>query len=222
MFVLTIYFPVVFFLCVIRADEVKETKNETEPMRPSEKEFRPSPQLETIYEHNEHPVIPAAAEAKQSTFDLREPTLQVNSRSFWPFSEPSKPLATTTTEQPWVRKVVFPQSTVETIRDTPYPFITSNTPHFGTYVPPRLPPSVSGFGDDPRGYGASKWDKEGGNRPLITHKTHYEGYGPPEQAPSSVSPLKKIIGLLAAFIPIGLLISALTPSVIQVIPMNTT
>lgn len=191
------------------------------------KEFKPSPQFENIYEFNKIPVKPAIGEAKQ-----QQP--QANARTFfWPMIDTSKQ-PVTTTEATWVRRVIFPHTTAETTRDQPYPFITSNNPgttHFGAFEtrpPPRIPPTLNSYGssgfDNPRGYGysASKWDhfRNSGSR------THYESYGLPEASPSSglskISQIKKVIGLLAAFIPLGLLISALTPSVIQVVPMNTT
>lgn len=266
MFVLTVYFLFVFSLCAIRADEdisanntiklnVNEPGNITEfttdtPIQrkveqldslsdiknSSVKEFRPSPQLETAYEFNKNPVIPVVGEAKQ----LTNVQSQANARTFfWPMSD----TPATTTEATWVRRVIFPHSTVETTRDQPYPFVTSNHPSatqlesFESRPPPRIPPTLSSYGssglDSSRGYGynPSKWDQFASSGlgatkgPVITHKTNYESYGLPEASPggvSKISPIKKIIGLLAAFIPLGLLISALTPSVIQVVPMNTT
>lgn len=203
------------------------------------KEFRPSPQLETIYEFNKTPVVPVVGEAKEIS-NLNQPH-QANARTFfWPLSNEAGKQPATTTEAAWVRRVVFPQTTAETTRDQPYPFVTSSNnvpiiPHAGTFGPSRIPPSSYGSTspDNPRGYSynPSKWDQYGSSgigvnkNPAIMHKTHYESYGPPEATPtgvSKISPIKKIIGLLAAFIPLGLLISALTPSVIQVVPMNTT
>ncbi|KAF5308912.1 hypothetical protein FQR65_LT00612 [Abscondita terminalis] len=60
-----------------------------------------------------------------------------------------------------------------------------------------------------------------GEHPYI-HKTHYGHssamipYEPPMQ-----SPWKKVIKFLSAVIPIGILLSALTPTIINVAPMNT-
>lgn len=271
MFVLTVYFLFVFLLCAISADEdittnntvkltvnkignITEFSTETPIQRKVElddgdpknstliKEFKPSPQLDTVYEFNKTPVIPVVGEAKQ----LTNVQSQANARTFfWPMSDEAKQPATTT-EAPWVRRVIFPHSTVETTRDQPYPFVTSgnypsaaNLGNFETRPPPRIPATSSSYGissgpDNPRGYSynpASKWDQFSSSGvgatkgPVITHKTNYESYGLPEAnsgGVSKISPIKKIIGLLAAFIPLGLLISALTPSVIQVVPMNTT
>lgn len=244
MLFITFYFLVVFFLCAIHAEDnstVATTENVTissteatierkielnvKNVSITSTEFRPSPQLETIYEYNKNPVVPAIGEAK-SILNAGEAISQPNSRSFfWPISDMfNKRPATTTEPSAWTRRVVFPQTTAETTRDRPYPFVTAVS-HYG-------PPSSSGISapDNPRGYGygPSKWDQfEGGvtKRPVIMHKTHFESYGPPEPTSSGVStisPVKKIIGLLAALVPIGLLISALTPSVIQVVPMNIT
>lgn len=201
----------------------------------STKEFRPSPQLETIYEYNKDPVVPVMGEAKTVS--------QANARTFfWPLNDNKQPSPPATAEPPWTQRVIFPQTTAETTRDQPYPFVTSNTAYPSQHFdnrPSRIPPTVS-YGtpssDNPRGYAnPTKWDQFGNSGigsnynkgPAIMHKTHYESYGPPIESTSSsiatsVSPIKKIIGLLAAFIPLGLLISALTPSVIQVVPMNTT
>lgn len=213
------------------ADSDNVTKNG------SERAFRPSPQLETVYEFNRDPVVPAVGEAKQvSNLNWGEQIPQPNSRSFWPLSDMFNKKPTATTEPPWVRRVVFPQTTAETTRDRPYPFVTASNfgSNFESRPPPRIPPTLSSYGsapDNPRGYGyaPSKWDQyePGGatKGPMIMHKTHYESYGPPEPTTSSVStvsPIKKIIGLLAALVPIGLLLSALTPSVVQVVPMNAT
>lgn len=273
MFVLTVYFLFVFLLCAISADEdissnstiklnVSNIGNITElstktPIQHKVEEleglletknsslvkvFKPSPQLDTVYEFNKTPVVPAVGEAKQ----LTNVQSQANARTFfWPMSEASKQPATTT-EASWIRRVIFPHSTVETTRDQPYPFVTNgNYPsatHFGNFetrAPPRIPPTSSSYGissgpNNPRGYSynpASKWDQFASSGvgatkgPVITHKTNYESYGLPEAnsgGVSKISPIKKIIGLLAAFIPLGLLISALTPSVIQVVPVNTT
>lgn len=251
MFALTVYFFVVILLRAIRSED---NSTELAPMKTNEtastnsttteattielsaknattKEFKPSPHLETFYEYNRTPVVPAMAEAK-TNLNAGEVGPQSNSRSFfWPIGDmfDKKPAVSTTTESSWVRRVVFPQATVETTRDRPYAFVTAGNsvlPSFGR-PPPRIPVSVA---DNPRGYGhgPSKWDQfEGGGTkgPMIMHKTQYESYGPPEPTSSGVSaisPVKKIIGLLAALVPIGLLISALTPSVIQVMPVNTT
>lgn len=254
MFVVTFYVLVVFLLCAIHAeDNSTAAKTENVTILPTEAtiqrkielnvgsntgdgvknvsitstEFKPSPQLETVYEYNKNPVVPAVGEAK-SALNAGEALSQPNSRSFfWPISDMfSNRPATTTESSTWTRRVVFPQTTVETTRDRPYPFVTTAVSHYSA-------PTSSGYGapDNPRGYGygPSKWDQfEGGGatkRPMIMHKTHFESYGPPEPTPNGVatiSPVKKIIGLLAALVPIGLLISALTPSVIQVVPMNVT
>lgn len=200
--------------------------------------FRPSPHLETIYEYNKVPVAPAAPEAKHIS------NLNFGERSFpWTERDFSK---TATTEQPWVNKVVFPTSHVATSKDRPYQFLTSghspstlasktfgapqgasSGPPYGYAKPRPSRPDYMGLGSSgSSGYGSGNWDKfeTGGNeRRPTTHKTNYE-YGPPDKTNTglAISPIKKIIGLLAAFIPIGLLISALTPSVIQITPVNMT
>ncbi|KAK4886096.1 hypothetical protein RN001_002367 [Aquatica leii] len=61
-----------------------------------------------------------------------------------------------------------------------------------------------------------------GENPYV-QKTHYEH--PHAMVPFSghmLSPLKKVLKFLAAIIPFGILLSALTPTIINVSPMNTT
>lgn len=192
-------------------------------------DFRPSPQLETIYEYNKFPVVPAMPEAKHITgLNTGEFSLTNPDRNPWRKTDFQR-----TTEQPWVNRVSFPQPTVATVRDRPYPFLTSNSPHpvltsktygvpqdssIGPYSKPNRP-EFTGYGTSfgGSGNGWNKFEKTG------LEKTQLE-YAAPEKHPSaySISPLKKIISILAAFIPIGLLISALTPTVIQVTPVNMT
>lgn len=206
--------------------------------------FRPSPHLETIYEYNKVHVAPAMPEAKHiSGINFGEGATRASGGFPWTEKGFSK---TATTEPPWVNKVVFPSSHVATSKDRPYQFLTSGnaatltSKTFGVpqgsssgpygYTRPRPRPNYTGLSGSSTGsgggYETGSWDKfeNGGvDRRPTTHKTHYD-YTPPDKSNTSlaISPIKKIIGLLAAFIPIGLLISALTPSVIQITPVNMT
>ncbi|KAB0800170.1 hypothetical protein PPYR_08050 [Photinus pyralis] len=58
----------------------------------------------------------------------------------------------------------------------------------------------------------------------VAHKTHFDQQQVviPAEPPMIPSPWKKVIGFLTAIIPLGLLISALTPSFINVNPINNT
>lgn len=217
------------------------------PVENKSDNFKPSPHLETIYEYNKAPVVPAMPEAKHiSNINFGETgTRSSDGRFTWTGKDWTN---TATTEQPWVNRVAFPPSHVPTSKDRPYQFLTSgNSPAvsssktFGGFgIPQRSPSDSYVYGnakprpdyadlsnpgiDSNRGYGSGSWDKfeKGGvERRPVTHKTQYD-YTPPEKSSLMISPIKKIIGLLAAFIPIGLLISALTPSVIQITPINMT
>lgn len=208
-------------------------------------DFRPSPLLETTYEYNKFPVVPAAPEAKHlSPFNTGETAANFGGYP-WRNNDPSRTLIT---EKPWVNRVVFPQPTVPTSKDQPYPFLTSQNNNnknilmsktFGVSPPyssaspydfqktQRPRPQFSGYGySEPSSAGV--WDKfetgVGDRRPAVekTHQGDFYGLSEKPAAASAISPIKKIISILAAFIPIGLLISALTPSVIQITPVNMT
>lgn len=207
-------------------------------------DFRPSPLLETTYEYNKFPVVPAAPEAKHlSPFNTGEAAANFGGYP-WRKNDPSR---TSITEKPWVNRVVFPQPTVPTSKDQPYPFLTSQNNNKNVLMsktfgvsPPYSSPSPYDFEKPQRprpqfsGYGysgpssAGVWDKfeagVGDRRPAVekTHAGDFYGLSEKPAGASAISPIKKIISILAAFIPIGLLISALTPSVIQITPVNMT
>ncbi|EFA01737.2 hypothetical protein TcasGA2_TC007333 [Tribolium castaneum] len=157
-------------------------------------EFRPSPHLETYYEFNKFPVPPALPEAKHfSHLNFGE------SLPHWP------------TESPWSSKIKFPTtSPVPTTKERPYEFYNAEKSTGKSYNVP------------------TKTDQ-------LVHKNHFDFSAPvPPSGGSKLgaiatpehdalgSPWKKIIKFLTAFIPIGLLISALTPTVITVQSMNGT
>lgn len=234
--------------------------------------FKPSPQLETYYEFNKFPVIPALPEAK--TFGgFNNPGYSVNSwdekptatvpwsnyQSFqnsW-YENPRrqnswgeinvKPNPNPTTGQPWVSRVKFPSSAAN---EDPYKFV-SNDNKLNSYLPPvSFPTTTESFSfnkpvETPnRNIGKPSpafWQKLMGNgvnkNAVAIQKTFLDynimekppQYGTPDKeyeagiSPhGSPNPWKKIIKLLTAIIPIGLFISALTPTVISVTSVNDT
>ncbi|KAJ8969393.1 hypothetical protein NQ314_001792 [Rhamnusium bicolor] len=237
--------------------------------------FKPSPQIETYYEFNKFPVEPALPEAKtfgnvhedENTFNswTEKPVASqlINKQNF-PTSWVENPrehnswfkkhtitgnpwVDKTTTEQAWVSRIKFPQSSYASVNERPYKFITNNA-KLPTYAAVSFPVTTEGFSfnkpvetsnknskptegfwEKLMGYGVNK---NGSPKPaqktsldynllekpphLIPHKEYQHGVS------NEANPWKKITKLLTAVIPIGLLISALTPTVITVTSLNDT
>ncbi|KAK5643575.1 hypothetical protein RI129_007420 [Pyrocoelia pectoralis] len=230
-------------------------------------DFRPSQPLETYYEYNRFPVVPAQPEAKYfSGVSIDDKPMRFEDRP-WIEKANIVQLPSTTIRSYISNKIKFPtttQSTYQTINEQAYPFLTNlnyletstrspypyalpgseyTTPKTsnydsqqgytkfgGTGVGNALSGITNKFGDlfsgknsyfpqNPISVSASGY---GGNP--TAHKTHFEQQQVmiPTEGAMMPSPWKKVIGFLTAIIPLGLLISALTPSFINVPPANTT
>lgn len=177
-------------------------------------DFRPSPQLDIGYEYNKYPVPPAFPEAKHLGNEVKVPT------AYEYFNERYQ----TTTEYPWTSKVKFP---VDNHKDRPYKFYTEDEepPSFSVKnsygfpakheefsfnkpvpITPKVKPGVfAKYPPQHKNYGYNLME-----RPSPPHKGH--GY----EMSHYDNAWKKIIKILTAFIPIGLIISALTPTVITI------
>lgn len=200
----------------------------------SNDEFRPSPEVKDLtFERNLFPVKPAYPEAKHTSLtgeEFRKPVSQ------WEKPE----------ETPWNVNFRFPETRIPTSKDRPYKFEENrgrtygfsgkNDYDSGSHKPlinlgAKIPISSSGTGL------GSSWDIGGypySNNKYLPKKPYEYEYGGYIEKPSTGiehheypakkydNPWKKIIKIIAAFIPIGLLISALTPTIITVSPMNNT
>lgn len=180
------------------------------PNSTEKSEFRPSPHLETYYEFNKFPVPPALPEPKHfSHLNFGETLPQ------W-----------TTSEAPWATRVKFPTSTVPTTKERPYEFYGDNKSTGKSYnIPTKSDNPLESWHNKFMNYDKKQLVQKhqfdfsapvaptGGTKPF--------GYDKPSQDIQG-NPWKKIIKFLTAFIPIGLLISALTPTVITVQSMNGT
>lgn len=201
-------------------------KNESNPIKTTKSDFRPSPHLETYYEFNKVPVPPAFPEAKH-----HHSLFAGNSQTNWPGKYP-------TTEQPWLVK--FPAPSVPTTKERPYNFYgekqkllpaksdhlyptkaTLNHHYHSTkpMVPQAIHKSHHNFDfnvpvavEKPIAYGVSGYG-DGLDYSEKPHRHELIDHG---------NPWKTIIKILTTFIPIGLLISALTPTVITVTSVNGT
>lgn len=249
-------------------------------------DFKPSPQLETYFEYNRFPVVPALPEAKHFTqFNTNEKPIRSEV-----FSWTESPKLLTTHNQILYNKINFPTTQVPflTSKNHPYPyFINNNYPEITTkssYLnePPsrdsyntttdiQYPYVITGTNHDttskntnngnlpnyskqngflPGNFGnpsaisnnygnlhSGISEKFGANifdKPSVWNKGEYSGIGGlPLQKPNfehtispstelHQSPWKKIIKFLTAIIPIGLLLSALSPTIINVSPTNAT
>ncbi|XP_065158592.1 uncharacterized protein [Atheta coriaria] len=186
------------------------------------KDFRPSPQLETIYEYNRFPVVPAHPEAKTFGTSIKIPIHSTLSHVLDnEEEEPEKDV--------WTSKVRFPHTHPVTVNDHPYPYLKDG-------IDKGSATAYGGYGHSGQGHqkdlglvkrpimhkhsygGEGGWDKTLKRKP--PSKTYHEDGG--YHTDLSSSPWKKIIKILTAFIPIGLLLSALTPSIITIGPMNGT
>ncbi|KAL3266887.1 hypothetical protein HHI36_011037 [Cryptolaemus montrouzieri] len=221
------------------AKSVETVKNDSITKNTKTKdEFRPSPEFkEPTYERNLYPVKKAYPEAKFSNIRNNE----YGKRPSAPWERPS--------ENSWTSSATFkfPQNHIQTTKDKPYKFFDNygrdfhsfsgkNDYEAGLTKHSNIPVSSSGSGS---GVGGS-WEVSGTLYPdskYLPKKPNY-GYdfGYVEKPSTDLghhggyegsvkkyqNPWKKIIKIIAAFIPIGLLISALTPTIITVSPMNTT
>lgn len=246
-------------------------------LKPKPVDFRPSPQLDTYYEYNRFPVIPAHPEPKHfGGINLNDKPIRADIP--WLDTRPINNFPTTTQQPSWYNKINFPttQNPFLTVRDHPYPYLlTGNYPETTTKSQyPYIITGTSGIDTTTRvqypfvvtgtnfetttrnpgylsstgfskfggfehgnsqnsfsskfgGYGGGKNSLiGGGGGNSFLQKTHFES--PHSISPisgagaSAVSPWKKVIKFLTAFIPLGLLISALTPTVINVSPINMT
>lgn len=207
--------------------EVKINTNETK--KELFTNFRPSPPLEPFYEFNKSPVAPVYPDPKHVSYFQSEDFASLN-KDNWNMAR------RVTTDQPWTTHVKFPTTDVA---DRPYSFtntaqlpssnyLPSTKPSFAFNKPVEIP--KKGFGSVAK---VPAWEKHG-NRPYggeynllerppaYTHHLQktYESGGLSEGYKGN--PWKKIIKFLTAFIPISLLISALTPTVITVTAVNET
>lgn len=107
-----------------------------QPKTDIKSDFKPSPQLETQYEYNKFPVVPAFPEAKH----FNSGGVQLYSENVPWFEKTTR----TPTESPWMSKIRFPSqpSTVGGHSNHPYPFYTGNDEnkqlgfrHFPTTTP---------------------------------------------------------------------------------------
>lgn len=229
--------------------------------------FKPSPQLETYYEFNKFPVIPALPEAK--TFgSFSNPGYSINNwdekattpipwsnnqglgNSWYENPRRQNPWGETNsnpaTEQPWISRVKFPSPPVH---ENPYKFV-SNDDNLNSYLPPVSFPTTESFSfnrpvETPnrnvnkpsQGFWQKLMGTTVNKNAVAVQKTFLDynlmekppHYGTPDKeyetgmSPyGSPNPWKKIIKLLTAIIPIGLFISALTPTVITVTSVNDT
>ncbi|KAK9876502.1 hypothetical protein WA026_013877 [Henosepilachna vigintioctopunctata] len=212
---------------VPKSIELDRNESALQPVK-DHKEFRPSPQVnEVVYERNMEDEYKRKPDVPWERPDYQQP---------W-----TTPIG-----------FKFPQNNVQTSKDVPYAFDNGRTfqgfsgknDYGGTSqklqinLGEKIPVSSSGSGS---GIGGS-WDIIGTLHPeanYVPKKPINYGYDlgayvekPPTLEEHHVNheypmkkydnPWKKIIKVIAAFIPIGLLISALTPTIITVSPMNNT
>ncbi|KAJ8951005.1 hypothetical protein NQ318_006389 [Aromia moschata] len=161
-----------------------------------------------------------------------------------PNSWPSKP---TTTQQTWVSRVKFPSTSHGSTNENPYEFVTNNN-KISNHPSANFPPTTEGFAFNKPVVNSNKkakptswfWNTfmgQGTNEkkgPEPIQKTFYDynllekppqyGYSKePEYGLSSgPNPWHKVAKLLTAIIPIGLLISAFTPTVVTITSVNDT
>ncbi|XP_044749390.1 uncharacterized protein LOC123310080 [Coccinella septempunctata] len=226
---------------IVKADVEIDKNNTLYKKAKGNDEFRPSPEVkEVAYERNIFPVKPAYPEAKHSNFNNEDEQF---SR---PLSQWGRP-----DETPWNVNFRFPEAKIPTSKDRPYKFEENRGRTYGfsgkndyetasqkplINLGAKIPISSSGSGT---GLGSS-WDLGAGYpyniNKYLPKKPEYDYGVYIEKPPTGVghhgghdypakkydSPWKKIIKILAAFIPIGLLISALTPTIITISPVNNT
>ncbi|XP_045478916.1 uncharacterized protein LOC123683949 [Harmonia axyridis] len=225
---------------VIKAVEIG-TNNTLYKKAKGNDEFRPSPEVkELTFERNIVPVKPAYAEAKHTSLNVDEQFGKSNSpwETTWNpanfrFPETKVPTAK---DRPYK---------FEENRGRTFGFSGKNDYDSASDKPlinlgAKIPISASGGGGT--GIGGAAWDIGGysypsSNRYLPKKPSYgYEYGGYIEKPPTGIehhggheypvkkydNPWKKIIKIIAAFIPIGLLISALTPTIITVSPVNAT
>lgn len=230
-------------------------------------EFRPSPQLETYFEYNKFPVIPAFPESKHIAQELlhgaareipfeNQKHRRQQQQQQW--HERSAPVAVTTaTEQsPWYSRVKFPSTGTGggggNINERPYQFEHHQPIHEKSHsillgenggvslnkpVPSSNRDAYYNNNNNKVPGLISGWDKFEQNSFVNSNRRPYNPYNKPSyhpttigtnhgllspEKPYSVNPWKKIIKFLTTFLPIGLLISALTPTVITVQAVNDT
>ncbi|XP_060531545.1 uncharacterized protein LOC132705130 [Cylas formicarius] len=202
------------------------------------------------YEYNKIPVKPAFPEAKQfqsqitGTENLR--AYEVNTNNWhrdngpWTVSQPwldqrkdaqakyETYHESTTVPNSWHNHVKFPTALTN---HRPYPFY--NADYNRVHIPQHAPPNGGGRNDDfsfnkpvevPSRRYPTDWQSEN-RQPSHGQSTQLTGEQHGHSKTYDVdykSPWKKVIKFLTTFIPIGLLISALTPTVISVTDVNDT
>lgn len=163
-------------------------------------DFKPSPPLETYYEHNKFPVVPALPEAKHisssfSNYNGNEWDVAPNVKNTWSTSRVRFPPTNKQQQEPYQFIKESSNGKTFSLADFGNNLWNSNNKKQFDYAPRPLPIAKDGY----------EWGSL-----EVPHKTEVE------------NPWKKIFKFLTAVIPIGLLISALTPTVIQVASVNGT